>query len=74
VPAGIVGKLNAEINTILSADDMKARLAHEGAEPVMMSPDEVNKFIRSEIAKFRQDHPSATPSRLPLLDEEGSLF
>jgi tripartite-type tricarboxylate transporter receptor subunit TctC len=54
VPPAILGKLNAEINTILSADDMKAKLAHEGAEPVLMSAEEVNRFIRSEIAKFKK--------------------
>jgi tripartite-type tricarboxylate transporter receptor subunit TctC len=33
---------------------MKAKLAHEGAEPVLMSAEEVNRFIRSEIAKFKK--------------------
>jgi tripartite-type tricarboxylate transporter receptor subunit TctC len=54
VPAPIVAKLNAEINAILSVDDMRAKLATEGAEPVLMSPDAFNAFIRSEIAKFRK--------------------
>ena len=54
LPAAIVTKLNAEINTILSADDMKARLANEGAEPVLMTPEAFTSFIRNEIAKFRK--------------------
>ena len=54
VPGPIVARLNAEINAILSADDMRAKLATEGAEPVLMSPDAFNKFVRSEIAKFRK--------------------
>ena len=54
VPAPIIAKLNAEINTILSVDDMRAKLATEGAEPVLMTPDAFNKFVRSEIAKFRK--------------------
>ena len=54
VPAGIIAKLNSEINTILSADEMRSRLANEGAEPVLMSPDAFTSFVRSEIAKFRK--------------------
>jgi tripartite-type tricarboxylate transporter receptor subunit TctC len=54
VPAAIVNKLNTEINTILSADDMRAKLANEGAEPVLMSPQEFSRFVQSEIMKFRK--------------------
>jgi tripartite-type tricarboxylate transporter receptor subunit TctC len=54
VPAGIIAKLNSEINTILSAEEMRSRLANEGAEPVLMSPDAFTSFVRSEIAKFRK--------------------
>ena len=54
VPGAIVAKLNTEINTILSSDEMRSKLATEGAEPVLMSPDAFNGFIRKEIAKFRK--------------------
>ena len=54
VPAGIITRLNAEINTILSADEMKSRLANEGAEPVLMMPEAFTSFVRNEIAKFRK--------------------
>jgi tripartite-type tricarboxylate transporter receptor subunit TctC len=54
VPPAIIGKLNAEINTILSADDMRAKLANEGAEPVLMSPQQFSRFVQSEIEKFRK--------------------
>jgi tripartite-type tricarboxylate transporter receptor subunit TctC len=54
VPAAIIARLNSEINTILSADDMKSRLANEGAEPVLMTPEAFTSFVRSEIAKFRK--------------------
>lgn len=50
----IVGKLNAEINAILSTDDMRARLANEGAEPVLMTPEAFTRFMRNEIEKFRK--------------------
>ena len=49
-----IAKLNSEINTILSADEMRAKLANEGAEPVLMSPEAFTSFVRSEIAKFRK--------------------
>lgn len=54
VPAPIIAKLNSEINTILSADDMRGQLANEGAEPVLMTPEAFTKFVRSEIEKFRK--------------------
>lgn len=54
VPAGIIARLNSEINTILSADEMRSRLANEGAEPVLMSPEAFTNFVRSEIAKFKK--------------------
>ena len=54
VPAGIITRLNSEINTILSADEMKSRLANEGAEPVLMMPEAFTSFVRNEIAKFRK--------------------
>jgi tripartite-type tricarboxylate transporter receptor subunit TctC len=54
VPASIVAKLNSEINTIPSADDMRARLANEGAEPLLMTPEAFTKFVRTEIEKFRK--------------------
>ena len=54
VPAAIVAKLNSEINAILSAEDMRARLANEGAEPVLMTPEAFTSFVRNEIAKFRK--------------------
>jgi tripartite-type tricarboxylate transporter receptor subunit TctC len=54
VPGAVVAKLNSEINTILSADDMRTRLEHEGAEPVLMTPEAFSKFVTSEIEKFRK--------------------
>jgi tripartite-type tricarboxylate transporter receptor subunit TctC len=54
VPRPIVDKLNAEINAILSTDDMRARLANEGAEPVLMSAEQYTRFVHAEIGKFRK--------------------
>jgi tripartite-type tricarboxylate transporter receptor subunit TctC len=54
-PRAIVTKLNAEINTILAAADVKARLADEGAEPVLqMTPDAFNDIVKNDIAKWRK--------------------
>ena len=54
VPAAIISKLNAEINAILSADDMRTRLGDQGAEVVLMSPEAFTGMISSEIAKYRK--------------------
>jgi len=50
----IVTKLNAEINRIVGADDMKPRLAEQGAEPLLMSADAFTQYTRDEIAKWRK--------------------
>ncbi len=54
-PRAIIARLNGEIHRILAADDVKARLAEEGAEPVLaMTPDAFNAIVRSDIAKWRK--------------------
>ena len=53
-PPEIIGRLNTEINRILGSDEMKPRLAEQGAEPVQMTPDVFSKFVRDEIAKWRK--------------------
>ncbi len=54
VPAAIISKLNAEINAILSADDMRTRLGDQGAEVVLMSAEAFTGMIKSEITKYRK--------------------
>jgi tripartite-type tricarboxylate transporter receptor subunit TctC len=54
-PREIVTKLNAEIQKILIADDVKARLSAEGAQAVLgMTPDAFNTIIKNEIAMWRK--------------------
>jgi tripartite-type tricarboxylate transporter receptor subunit TctC len=53
-PADAIKVLNTEINKILASDDVKARLAEAGAEPVLMSPEAFTTFVRSELAKWRK--------------------
>jgi tripartite-type tricarboxylate transporter receptor subunit TctC len=54
VPGDVIAKLNAEVNRLLALDDMKAKLATEGAQPVLMSPEAFTKFVHAEIAKWRK--------------------
>ncbi len=49
-----IAKLNTEINRILLLEDMKKRLAAEGAEPVTMTAEAFTNFVHSEIAKWRK--------------------
>jgi len=54
-PKAIVVKLNAEIHSILASSDVKARLADEGAEPILkMTPEAFNDVVKNDIAKWRK--------------------
>ena len=52
VPRDIVTKLNAEIVKILQRDDVKQRLAADGAEPVANTPAQFAEYIKTEIARW----------------------
>jgi tripartite-type tricarboxylate transporter receptor subunit TctC len=52
VPAPIVNRLNAELNRILRTDDMRKRLAADGAEPAGGTPGELAAYIRSDYEKW----------------------
>jgi tripartite-type tricarboxylate transporter receptor subunit TctC len=51
-PAGIVGKLNREINAILADPGNKARLADLGGEVFASSPEAFAGYIAAETAKW----------------------
>jgi tripartite-type tricarboxylate transporter receptor subunit TctC len=51
-PAEIINKLNKAINISLADDEMKARLADLGAEPMVMAPAEFGRFIADETEKW----------------------
>jgi tripartite-type tricarboxylate transporter receptor subunit TctC len=51
-PNEIVEKLNKEINTALADPKLKARFAELGAEPMMMTPAEFEKFVVAETEKW----------------------
>ncbi|HTD89644.1 MAG TPA: tripartite tricarboxylate transporter substrate binding protein [Burkholderiales bacterium] len=51
-PVAIVNKLNAEIVAALQIDEIKARLANDGAETVGSTPQQFGVAIRNEIAQW----------------------
>ena len=51
-PRPIVDLLNREINKILTRPDIKAAWQRQGANPMIMSPDEFGAYIQSEIERW----------------------
>ena len=54
VPGPILRKLNAAIVEALKAPDVEKRFAADGSTPVGSTPEQFQKHIRSEIAKWRK--------------------
>ena len=52
LPREIVMKVNADIAAILTAPDMKERLASSGADPAPTTPEDLGRLVRDEIAKW----------------------
>jgi tripartite-type tricarboxylate transporter receptor subunit TctC len=52
-PASIVGRLSREVQKALDTDTVK-RLVELGGEPRASSPEEMRRFIQTEIDKWRQ--------------------
>lgn len=51
-PRPIVNLLNKEVVRILNLPDMKERLLSQGATPAPTTPEEFDRFIRSEVNRF----------------------
>jgi tripartite-type tricarboxylate transporter receptor subunit TctC len=51
-PRPILEKLNAEVNRIINAPEVKETWAKQGAVPMGMSVDEFGKFLHEDIAKW----------------------
>jgi tripartite-type tricarboxylate transporter receptor subunit TctC len=49
-PREVLNRLNAEIQRALAAPDMQERLAKLGAEPLSMSPEQFDSFLKEEYA------------------------
>lgn len=47
-PREVVARLNAEINRVPQTPEMKERLLKLGAEPMLMSPEQYDAFLREE--------------------------
>jgi len=51
-PKDIIAKLNGEMVALLNEPEVRARIKHEGAEPVASSPVQFDRRIRTEVAKW----------------------
>jgi tripartite-type tricarboxylate transporter receptor subunit TctC len=51
-PSGVIGRLNAEALKALKSDELRSRLAADGAEPVGSTPEEFGALIRGELEKW----------------------
>jgi len=52
VPREIVTRLNAEVVRILKLADVRQNLAGQGADPLLMTPEEFGVFFKAETAKW----------------------
>jgi tripartite-type tricarboxylate transporter receptor subunit TctC len=51
-PRPLVNTLNKEVIRILALPDMKERFLTQGATPSPTTPEEFDRFIRSEVQRF----------------------
>jgi tripartite-type tricarboxylate transporter receptor subunit TctC len=51
-PRPVIDKLNAEIIKVLNAADVKKNWSEQGAVPIPMTPEQFDKFLRDDIAKW----------------------
>lgn len=53
-PVEIVNRLAAELTRALQSAELKQRFAAEGAEPAVMTREQLTQFITTDIARWRQ--------------------
>jgi len=51
-PPAVVEKLNREINRILARADIQESWKRQGANPMVMKPEEFGAYIQSEIDRW----------------------
>jgi tripartite-type tricarboxylate transporter receptor subunit TctC len=51
-PRPVLERLNAEVNKVINAPDVKEAWGKQGAMPMGMSIDAFDKFLRAEIVKW----------------------
>ncbi len=54
MPPALVKRLNAEINKLIIAPELKEKLAGEALEPMPMSPEQFGEYIKNDIAKWEK--------------------
>jgi tripartite-type tricarboxylate transporter receptor subunit TctC len=54
LPPDIISRINKVINGALATPALQGRLAGEGLEPLPSTPDEVGKFVRSEVPRWAE--------------------
>ena len=52
VPHDIINRLNAEVVRIVGLADVRRNLSSQGADPLVMTPDEFSDFMKAETAKW----------------------
>jgi len=53
MPKPIVARVNKELTAALSDPAVRQRITEQGAEPVIMTPEQVGAFMGAETAKWR---------------------
>jgi|SRR5579871_2281939 len=51
-PKDIVSKINAEVARITRTPEMKARMVELGFEPMALSVDDTEKFVRADVERW----------------------
>ena len=51
-PPALVARISADLRKVLVSDDLKKRLAEQGAEPAPSTPDEFKAFVNGDIRKW----------------------
>jgi tripartite-type tricarboxylate transporter receptor subunit TctC len=64
-PPAVIARLNTAINQVMQTQDMRDRLATQGAEVVTGTPEQFDAFYRNEVAKWVR---VVRESKLPALD------
>ena len=54
LPAGLVGRLNETVDTILQRPDIREKFVAFGAEPYSTSARNAQQFLASEVARWTQ--------------------
>ena len=52
MPAAVVKQLNDTMATVLRAPDLREKLSIEAIEPIVMSPEQLGDFIKTDIARW----------------------